>query len=498
MSELPPKPPFDDELIDHMLGLSENIKLELKRIDKRLNRALETIVAFANTEGGFLILGVEDAGKAKGRDRVYGIQENPEVVDELRRQIATRITPTLTAPSFLEVGCTLRDGTSGSIVIIRVDKSSTVHSIVADGTWTRAGRSNHELVANEITQLAMERGTISAESQLAQVSFDLLETDLWRQFASQRKLTRPIGDALKHIGLAKVDANNQLRPTWASVLLFADNPSGLLGSKASVRVFHYKGDRIEHGHTPNLLKPPRSFSGSLLLIIRQVYEHVLEELATGVQMGPLGFEIVQRYPTRVIREAITNAVIHRDYGLAGDIQVRLFVDHIEVESPGIFAGKVTTENIRTIGSVARNPLLVSNLREFPDPPNLDAGEGVRMMFSMMDTAGLYPPLYFSRTTTGRDSVLVVLRNEARPSIWDQVSQFIDKHGSVGNAEVRAIMRTDDTLKASKNLRMWVSRGLLVISNPDVAKKYRRYTRPERLAEESLFSKQLGKQNEATM
>ncbi len=494
MSQFPPTPPFDDVLIDEVLELPEGHNLELKRIGEKLNRHLETIVAFANTEGGFLILGVEDPRKAKRRERIYGVQENPASVDELRSQIAARITPTLPMPGFHEIGCTLRDGTPGSVVIVRIDKSPAVHSIVADGTYKRVGSSNRELVADEITRLAMERGTVSAEAQLAQVPFGLLETEYWRQYATQRKVTRPIDRAMQYIGLAKTDANGKLRPTRAAVLLFAEEPGGLLGSKAGVRVFHYKGDRLEHTPSPNLLKPPKSFSGPLTVVIRQAYDYVLEELATGVHMGPLGFEIVQRYPVRVIREALTNAVIHRDYGLPADVQVRLFSDRIEVESPGIFPGRVTSENIRTIGSVARNPLIVGNLREFPDPPNLDAGEGVRMMFSTMDSARLYPPLYFSRTFTGRDSVLVVLRNEARPSVWDQVSRFLEEHGSIGNADVRQIMRTDDTLKASKALREWVHRGLLAVANPAAAKQHRRYTRPERSGAEPLFSKQIRKQN----
>ena len=142
MTELPSKLPFDDALVDQILDLPESIKFEIKRVRDKLSRALETIVAFANTEGGFLILGMEDPNKAKGRDRVYGIQENAGAVDELRALVASRITPTLQTISFLEVGCTLRSGTVGSIAVIRINKSPAVHSIVADGTWTRVGSSN--------------------------------------------------------------------------------------------------------------------------------------------------------------------------------------------------------------------------------------------------------------------------------------------------------------------------------------------------------------------
>ncbi len=492
--ELPTQPALDDDFVDQLLDIEEGQRFEAKRIvGDKLTHALESVVAFANTEGGFLVLGIEDAEKASGRDRVYGIDEKPSNVDELRRLLTTRITPPIQPPGFLLIGCTLRDGKVGSVAFLQVYKSPGVHSIVADGTFVRMHKSNREIVAEEITDLAMARGQISAETLPANVTFDLLSTDYWRSYATKRKLTRELPKAMQHLGLAKLTAENVLRPTHAAVLLFAEEPGGLLATKSSVRVFHYKGSRIEHGANPNLQKPPVSFSGPLLTQINEAYAYILGELATGVQMGPLGFGIVQRYPARVIKEAITNAVIHRDYRLNADIQIRIFVDRIEVESPGTLPGIVTSKNIREIGSVTRNPLIVSNLREFPDPPNLDAGEGVRMMYQIMDTAGLYPPLYLTRATTRKEQVLVVLRNENRPSVWNQIVEFIDRQGSIANAEVRAIMKTD-TLNASKILKRLVELGLLAVANPNGAKRYRRYELPEHDLADPLFSKGLGKQN----
>ncbi|HUU84981.1 MAG TPA: RNA-binding domain-containing protein, partial [Phycisphaerae bacterium] len=288
-SPSPSIPPFDDDLIAQLLDIDESRTFETKRVaGQKLTRALESVVAFANTDGGFIVLGLEDKDRAAGRDRVFGIQENPTAVDELRRLAVQRITPTVAALGFVEIGCTLRDGTPGSVMIVRVDKSPGVHSIVADGTWIRLERGNRELVAEEITRLALERGTISAESRPAQVAFDLLDTDYWRMYATKRRLTRPIKDALRHLGLAIEDANGEVHPTNAAVLLFAEHPGGLLVTKSGVRVFHYKGDRVEQGATPNLLKPPVSFSGPLITQVQQAVDYILSELATGVQMGPLG------------------------------------------------------------------------------------------------------------------------------------------------------------------------------------------------------------------
>jgi ATP-dependent DNA helicase RecG len=257
-------------------------------------------------------------------------------------------------------------------------------------------------------------------------------------------------------------------------------------------VFHYRGDRIEHKAETNLVRPPKTIGGPLALQIRNSRDVVLDALASGVQVGPFGFEIVQRYPLRVLTEAITNAVIHRDYRLSADIHVRLFDNRIEVESPGGFPGRVTTANIGFIGSQPRNRALVDHLREFPTPPNLDAGEGVRMMVATMGQANLYPPVFLSTPELDREAVLLLLFNEARPTVWNQVKTYLEKHGEIGNAEVRAILQTDDPVRASKLLRSWLERGLLALTDPKAAKQNRRYRLPGVLPPPGLFSKLAGK------
>jgi ATP-dependent DNA helicase RecG len=495
-------PPLDDELLDRILSRSEGPTFETKRVGPKNDRKLETIVAFANTEGGSLVLGVEDEERAAGRNRVHGIQENPESVDELRRLIQARITPSMTppdlvAPRFLERACTLRDGSRGSIVIVNVEKSLAVHSLIDGGTYVRMSKSNRQLSAEEIVDLSMQRGVQSWVNGLSETNFDLLDTGHWREYAAARRLSRPVRDAMQHLGFARSSSSTGLLPTRAAVLLFAEEPSGLLDAKCSIRLFHYRDDRIKHTTHTNLLRPPRTIHGPLYRQIRDARLAVIEALATGVQMGPLGFEIVQRYPVRVLEEAITNAVLHRNYRVPADIQIRVFADRVEIESPGVFPGNVTAANIGLVGSHPRNRALVDALREFPNPPNLDAGEGVRMMFETLDRASLYPPLFLSRPDLTRDAVLFVCFNEARPDVWTQVEEHLRSHGEIGNAEVRALLKTDDPVRASRLLRTWVDRGLLVISGSAAAKRSRRYRRPGETPLAGLFADGPGKEPFAT-
>lgn len=480
----------EQSMVEELLrpGVEESAHLDFKRAGKN-DKAIDTVCAFANTDGGVLVLGVEDPKKASGRDRLYGVQENPEAIDDLHKLLSTRIQPPLSPfPTFDEVPCTLRDGSQGSIVLVFVAKGEAVHSVVESGPYVRLARSNKRLwSAEEIAELALRKGTTAYDATCVDVSFELLHTATWRQYAVQRRLTRELPEALFHIGLARKDDSGSLKPTRAAVLLFAEEPNGVLGAKCAIRLFHYEGNAVDRTPNTNLVRPPRTINGPLIAQIRGARQACLDELASGVQVSPLGFEVAQRYPVRVLQEAITNAVLHRAYHLSADIHIRIFADRVEVESPGTFPRNVTLANLREIGSKPRNQLIVDHLREFPEPPNLDAGEGVRMMFETMHRAELYPPLYKTTPDLDREAVIVTLMNEARASAWDQVADYLDKHESVGNAEVRAILGTDDTIRASKQIRAWVEKGLLAPVDASSAKSQRRYRRPNGDVHQISFS-----------
>ena len=109
-----------ENLIKKLYESKESIRFETKRVSgKMVHKALETVVAFANTAGGLLVLGMEDYKKAKGKDRLIGIHENPEAVDELRRKIRQQITPPIERINWSSLPCICRDGESDKLVIRR-------------------------------------------------------------------------------------------------------------------------------------------------------------------------------------------------------------------------------------------------------------------------------------------------------------------------------------------------------------------------------------------
>ena len=469
--------------IEVLLNAAEGQTLEFKRVSgKMVGKALATICAFANTDGGILALGIADPKSASGKARLYGIEENAEALDELSRKTVTQFNPALGRLHWLRLPCVLHDGKPGHVVLLRVEKSDAVHSIVDDGTWMRMGVSNREMTAVEIAELHYRRGVRSAAGEAVPVAMDLLETEIWRRFVAARGLrSGTFAEQLQRIGLA-VKAGPEVQPTRAAVLLFADEPGSLLAAhdtRADIRLMVYSGKMAAPGAVPNLRKTPLTIRGPLIEQIDDAVKAVLRELDEGLTLASSGFKTRHVYPERVVKEAIVNAVIHRDYRLNRDIFVRIFDDRIEVENPGTFPGAITAGNISRTGSKARNPLIVQNLREFPEAPNIDAGEGVKMMFAEMAAAKLYPPQYNQNTDTAVESVTVTLLNLARPSVWDVVSDWIDRQGPIANRKLREISGLD-TLAASKQLRSWVAQGVLV-ALPTASRQQARYTKPDQLA-----------------
>lgn len=313
-----------------------------------------------------------------------------------------------------------------------------------------------------MTELSYRRGIRSAASEPVQIDLGPLQTDAWRRYALTRGVkSGDFGDQLLRTGLAEKVAG-VVQPRRAAVLLFADEPGSLLAAhdaRADIRLMVYDGKVAAPGATPNLRKAPKTIRGPLIDQIDQAVRAVLDELAEGLTLSSSGFQTRHVYPERVVKEAIVNAVVHRDYRLNRDIFIRVYDDRIEVESPGTFPGGISPANIARAGSKARNPLIAANLREFPLPPNIDAGEGVRMMYAEMAQAKLYPPQYRESIDAAVESVTVTLLNLLRPTAWDQISDWLDRHGSIANADVVRIVGVD-TLKASKLLTGWREQGLL--------------------------------------
>lgn len=455
---------------------AESQTIEFKRLseDKVVAKIIETVVAMTNTDGGVVILGIDDPEKTKlkGLDRVYGINENLEVFDATGRELQKVVPPLsgLWPPGIVDVA-----DIDKRVALIFIPKAVDSFRSVNNHVFVRGEKGNRQLTAHEVVKFAYAKGFEKADKGLVEVPFELLKTPYFEQWKEARRINgASIESVLEKTGLARNSEDGKLRPTLAAVLLFTEYPSDLTEAKCAIRVFQYTGTLENIAETPNLIGVPKTIQGPLVKQILDAHEYVLTLLRTGIRI-PSGFKTTYQIPERAVKEAITNAVIHRDYHLKRDIEIKIYEDRVEVESPGLFPYNITRTNIgweRAEGY--RNDLLVKHLREFPSPPNLDQNEGVRAMRNEMTARNLYPPIFLTYPLY-QDSVKVVLLNEKRASEWEKISSYLRENKYITNEEARKLTGVIQRDKMAKMFRNWVKHSLLIqIVPPSMYRKGIKY------------------------
>lgn len=204
------------------------------------------------------------------------------------------------------------------------------------------------------------------------------------------------------------------RLTVLGTLFFAQQPERLL-VQSKVRFVEFPGVEVATSGEKVAYRYSEEVTGTITQLIARMERLHKERLAPGVLADGFRLEELPSVPLFALREAMVNAVCHRDYSLVGaNIQVRLFADRLEVQSPGGLPGPVTVENILT-ESYARNPRVADILRDLGYVER--HGLGIDNMFTSMQEAHLPPP-EFSNSAT---SFTVTLRfrppDEADPESW---------------------------------------------------------------------------------
>nr|WP_276589104.1 ATP-binding protein [Sphingomonas sp. GC_Shp_6] len=144
-------------------------------------------------------------------------------------------------------------------------------------------------------------------------------------------------------------------------------------------------DKPEREH----LKLNETIGGPLFHQIHNVVKRVTEILSDISIITTDGLKKVD-YPPEAIWEIVTNAIIHRDYSIADDVQVVIYQNRIEIISPGTLPAFVNIQNILDV-RYSRNPKIVRTLRRYPDAPNQDLGEGLNTAFQKMQDRRLKAP-----------------------------------------------------------------------------------------------------------
>lgn len=453
------------ELLDSILSIpAETQNIEFKRLwwesEKLVTKIVETIVAMANTEWWNIILWIDDPEKSnkKQLDRIYWIEENLELFDAIWREIQKIIPPIINIrpPKMIKI-----EKINKTIAIIFIPKAIQSFCSINNQVFQRQQKWNKRLSPQETVKLSYAKWFTKADRELVDVDFDLIKTPYFEQRKKDRKLPQEDGEILLYkMWLARKDDDWKIKLTRAAVMLFADYPTNLMETKCAIRIYKYSWTIEQFRETPNLIGKPKTIEWPVIKLIKDAQEYVLSAIENWIQIHSW-FITTYKIPERAIKEAITNAVIHRDYYIKRDIEIKIFEDRIEIDSPWLLPYNITTQNIWLVRAEwYRNDLLVKHLREFEEAPNLDRNEWVQAMRSEMSNNNLYPPLFFSYPYF-QDSVKVVLLNEDRWTERDKVKKYLDKNKYINNEEARKITGITQSYKMSRLLKKWADTWLIV-------------------------------------
>lgn len=266
----------------------------------------------------------------------------------------------------------------------------------------------------------------------------------------------PIADVLRHLNLLR-----DSRPSMAAVLLFARDPQRFV-SVAEVRCMHFHGTLVE--------RPAPSyqvFKRTLVDQLDEAADFVLSKLnrSVGTREDATGAPVSYEIPPDAVREAIVNAVAHRDYSSGGAVQVSVFTDRVEVWNPGALPPELTPALLREPhGSVPHNPRICEAL--FLSRYIEKYGTGTLMMIQQSIKHGLAEPTFEQR---GGEFVVTLWRDWLTESLLDELGvtsrqrkalEYVRIQGGIRSAEYQGLTASSRQT-ASRDLEDLVQKKLLV-------------------------------------
>lgn len=410
---------------DLILALPEGHFHDLKSKDISPAKLTKTISGFANAAGGELYIGIDERpGPAGAKIRKWRGFTDPEEANG-HLQAFEQVSPlgTYVRATFLQSATD-----PGLVLLLEVLKTREIVKATDDIAYIRRGaQSLPQTTDDQIARLRLDKGITSFETETVGAdAVAVTNSTVMLEF-----LLNVVPTAEPESWLRKQILLVGDRPTVAAVLLFAELPQAILPKRCGIKILRYRTtDSV--GTRETLAFDPVTVEGWLYEQIKDAVRETVNVIE-GVQvLGPLGLESI-RYPHETLHEIITNAVLHRDYSIAADIQIRVFDNRIEVESPGRLPGHITTQNILT-EQFARNGTVVRLINKFPDPPNKDVGEGLNTAFQAMRALRLREPVIEERES----SVVVHIRHERLASPEEAILTYLTSHDEINNAVARQI------------------------------------------------------------
>ncbi len=375
--------------IEEVLAINEKQIFDRKSILIRPADLSDALCAFANADGGTVAIGISDKNR-----RIEGVDNYQGQLNDILRVPIDFCNPTV--PVITEmVDCVNSKGKPDHVLLMHIEASPQFHANQADEAFVRVGDKNKKLDFNDRLTLMYAKGVRYYEDEpVADATIDDLDLDFVSEYCKRIGYTKSPEEYVRENKKFVTMKDGKEQVSVAAILLFGKNPQ-LFFPRAYIRFIRYDGTEALVGKDMNVIKD-KIFEGRILEQVEQAVEFIKIQMKEKTYLGHDGIFVTEEEYNEFIRtEIVVNAATHRDYGIKGtDIQIKMFDDRLEVDSPGTFAGMVKKENIRYT-HFSRNPKIAAFLKDYGYVK--EYGEGVDRMCRELAAIGLPAPVFNNST-----------------------------------------------------------------------------------------------------
>ena len=451
---------MNETTLRELIAGGETATVEFKIKAPRPAELAERICGMANTRsGGVIIFGVADE-----THEPVGVPEPSDAVD-IALRAARMLKPPLPIADSIIQHWTL-DGRK--LVTLHIPANLGTLYQYNGAFLVRRGTHTVPLSLDEINAYLNAYGTSRWEIACApRATLDDIDTQAVERhlsFRAERSRERQRyvepADLLLSLEAATHDPQNRaIRPTNAGLLMFGYDPQLQLPQSEVVC--------IKYADTVGVRSyvDRRNLCGTLPELINQASAFLKQFIRVGATIRGFFREDEPEYPYEALREAVVNAIVHRDYSRIGEtVRVFMYADRVEVRSPGGLLPGITLEDLVSmrVRSVPRNPVLAGYLRDLPGYMER-IGSGIRFMVSEMRRIELPDPEF-----TEHQDFVVTFRNgdrvDEQPGLNERQRiglRIVREQGSISTPEYCAATGTPERT-GLRDLQTLVAKGLLVV------------------------------------
>ncbi len=338
---------LDKEDILKLVKIGETETIELKSSLSRPEEIVETVSGFSNTKGGKILIGVSNTG------RILGVKIGKDTVERLTNKIVQNTDPKV------QPEISIQEIDKKKIIVIDVKESVDKLLLSFGRPYKRVGKSTVKMSKDEYERLILEKHKekLRFDNQICEgASLENIDEKKVRWFLKKARTERGLDineNLLIEEILMRLKLTQDKKLTNAAILLFG-KPQDFF-PQSEVKCIRFKGTDVT-GKMVDLKPIEGSVIDQVIEAEKFIYDHI--SMAAWIESGKIERQEKWEYPPKAIREALVNAIAHRDYWSVSKVQVRIFDDRMEFWNPGRLPEGWSVKTLKERHeSIPKNPLI---------------------------------------------------------------------------------------------------------------------------------------------